>query len=215
MVFNRDIRITILGNAGVGKTTLIKRLHGEGELEIAEKTTVINVEKKKIKLESQEGAGRLSKDRYRWYNVITVDTPGDFTLRRQWRVAMTKYKADGIIFMLDPEQDITIQRSAMEDAFNYFLDSLDMNAQKADKIARKKKAIFYFVVNKIDILDPDPEKAKKKAEAFIENFEETLKAYYERFPKGEFRESYISVIHSPYEDIDKIFERVKLILYES
>ena len=28
-MFDRELRLTILGNAGVGKTTLIKRLKGE------------------------------------------------------------------------------------------------------------------------------------------------------------------------------------------
>ena len=210
MVFNRDLRVTILGNAGVGKTTLIKRLRGE-PLDESEKTIVINVEKKKIKLLSQKSAGRLSKDRYRWYNIITVDTPGDFTLRRQWRVAMAKYKADGIIFMLDPTQDYVVQRTAMEDAFNYYLDSLDMNAQKADKIAVTKRALFYFIVNKIDLIDNNAEKAQK----FIDKFADTLKVYYERFPKAEFRESYISVHKSDYKEIDNIFEVIKNVYYET
>ena len=210
MVFNRDLRVTILGNAGVGKTTLIKRLKGE-RLDETEKTTVINVEKKKIKLLSQKEAGRLSKDRYRWYNIIAVDTPGDFTLRRQWRVAMAKYQADGIIFMLDPTQDYVVQRTAMEDAFNYYLDSLDMNAKKADKIAATKRALFYFVVNKIDLIDNDTDKAKN----FIDKFKDTLNVYYGRFPKAHFREAYISVHKSDYKAIDKIFEVIKLAIYEA
>ncbi|MHA2364764.1 MAG: Rab family GTPase [Candidatus Hodarchaeales archaeon] len=210
MVFDRDLRVTILGNAGVGKTTLIKRLKGD-DMDESEKTTVINVEKKKIKLLSQKEARRLSKDRYRYYNITAVDTPGDFTLRRQWRVAMAKFKADGIIFMLDPTQDYVVQRTAMEDAFNYYLDSLDMNAQKADKIAETKNALFYFIVNKIDLIDNDTKRARK----FIDKFSDTLKVYYERFPKAHFRESYISVHKSDYKEIDKIFEVIKLALYET
>ena len=214
MVFDRDLRITILGNTGVGKTTLIKRFKGD-PLENTEKTTTINIEKKRIRLLSQEKAGRFDLERYRYYNITAVDTPGDFTLRREWRSAMSKYKADGIIFMLDPLQDFIIQRSAMEDAMNYFLDSLDMDPQKADKIASTKNAIFYFVVNKIDLLDPNLQRAEEKAKDYMEKYQDTINEYYGKFPKGLFRESYISVQKSPYEQIDRIFEVIKLALYET
>lgn len=207
-MFDRELRLTILGNAGVGKTTLIKRLKGE-DLE-TEKTTDITVEKRKVKLHSQKSASRISIEKYRWYEIVAVDTPGDFTLRRQWRVAMAKYKADGILFLLDPTQNVMVQKSAMEDAFNYYLDSLDMKQAKANRIAREKKALFYFVVNKIDLLNNSEAKAKD----FLDNFSETLKAYYEKFPKGIFEEGFISVQNSPYERLDAIFERVKKALYD-
>ena len=207
-MFDRELRLTILGNAGVGKTTLIKRLKGE-DLE-TEKTTDISVEKRKIKLHSQKSASIISVEKYRWYEIVAVDTPGDFTLRRQWRVAMAKYKADGILFLLDPTQNIMVQKSAMEDAFNYYLDSLDMKQQKANKIAKEKKALFYFVVNKIDLLNNSTQKAKD----FLDNFAETLKAYYEKFPKSIFEEGFISVQNSPYEKLDAIFEQVKKALYD-
>lgn len=214
LVFDRDLKISILGNAGVGKTTLIKRLKGEN-LVNTEKTTEVSVEKKRIKLLSQKDAGFFTKDRYRYYNIIAVDTPGDFTLRRQWRVAMAKYRTEGIIFMVDPLQDFVVQRSALEDAMNYYLDSLDMDPQKADKIARKKHAIFYFIVNKIDLLDTDLEKAEQKGSEFIEKFKDTINVYYSRFPNAKFRESYISVHKSPYDQIDRIFEIIKLALFNA
>lgn len=207
-MFDRELRLTILGNAGVGKTTLIKRLKGE-DLE-TEKTTDITVEKRKVKLHSQKSASRISIEKYRWYEIVAVDTPGDFTLRRQWRVAMAKYKADGILFLLDPTQNIMVQKSAMEDAFNYYLDSLDMKQAKANRIAREKKALFYFVVNKIDLLGNSESKAKE----FLDNFSETLKAYYEKFPVSVFKQGFISVQNSPYEKLDAIFEQVKQALYD-
>ncbi|MHA2295927.1 MAG: Rab family GTPase [Candidatus Hodarchaeales archaeon] len=217
MVFDRDLRVTILGNAGVGKTTLIRRLKGEDiKAAPAEKTTKIMVEKKKIKLESQKYGGFVEKRRN--YNVFAVDTPGDFTLRRQWRVAMKKYKTEGVIFMLDPHQDIATQKTAMEDAYNYFLDSLDINPEKADKRAKEAKPVFYLVVNKIDLLTKESGNdfiaAKDSARAFANKFSETLQVYYRMFPNAFFRENYISVHESSYEEIDSIFEQVKRCLYE-
>lgn len=208
MVFDREICLTILGNAGVGKTSLIQRMKGE-DLE-TEKTTDITVEKKKIKLLSQKKARLLSIEKYRWYEIVAVDTPGDFTLRRQWRVAMARYKADGIIFLLDPTQNVMIQKSAMEDAFNYYLDSLNMKQHRANKIALEKRALFYFIVNKIDLLNNSSDRAKE----FLDNFKDTLKAYHERFPKSIFKQSYISVHKSEYDKIDAIFENSKLAIYD-
>ncbi|MFW9906269.1 MAG: GTPase domain-containing protein [Candidatus Thorarchaeota archaeon] len=208
MVLDRDIRLTILGNTGVGKTSLIKRLKGEDPT-MTEKTMDIIVEKKKITLLSSRKKSRLSLERYRKYNVIAVDNPGDFKLRRKWREAMRKYKTDGILFMLDPSQGIESQRVAMEDSFNYFLDSLSLDPDKADKKAKKKKTLFFFVVNKMDTIDNN----KEKALIFLENFETVIEDYKMTFPFAKFAQAFISVHKSPYEEINLIFEKCKQSLY--
>ena len=208
MVLDRDIRLTILGNTGVGKTSLIKRLKGEDPT-MTEKTMDIIVERKKITLLSSSKHSKLSLERYRKYNVIAVDNPGDFKLRRKWREAMRKYKTDGILFMLDPSQGIESQRVAMEDSFNYFLDSLSLDPDKADKKAKKKKTLFFFVVNKMDTIDND----KEKARVFLENFDTVIEDYKMTFPFAKFAQAFISVHKSPYEEIDLIFEKCKQALY--
>ncbi len=208
MVLDRDIRMTILGHTGVGKTSLIKRLKGEDPTS-TEKTLEISVEKKKIRLLSSRKQSKLSVERYRKYNVIAVDNPGDFKLRRKWREAMRKYKTDGILFMLDPIQSVEAQRVAMEDSFNYFLDSLSLDPDKADKKAKKKKTLFFFIVNKMDTIDDDREKAKN----FLENFNPVIQDYKMTFPFAVYAEAFISVQKSPYEIIDGIFEKCKQALY--
>ncbi len=200
--------MTILGHTGVGKTSLIKRLKGEDPTSV-EKTMDITVEKKKITLLSSKTHSKLSLERYRKYNVIAVDNPGDFKLRRKWREAMRKYKTDGILFMLDPIQSVETQRVAMEDSFNYFLDSLSLDPDKADKKAKKKKTLFFFVINKMDAINNDIEKAK----TFLENFSMVVKDYKMTFPFAAFEEAFISVHNSPYEDIDNIFQKCKEALY--
>ena len=208
MVFDRDIRLTILGHTGVGKTSLIRKLMGNDPA-VTEKTMDITVERKKIILLSAKKQSKLSMERYRKYNVIAVDNPGDFKLRRKWREAMRKYKTDGILFMLDPSQPVEAQRVAMEDSFNYFLDSLSLNPDKADKKASKKKTLFIFVVNKMDTLDFE----KSKAIEFLKNFDLVMKDYKTTFPFAVFEQAFLSVHDSPYEDIDQIFEKCKQALY--
>lgn len=208
MVLDRDIRLTILGHTGVGKTSLIKRLKGEDPTS-TEKTMDITVEKKKITLLSSTKHSKLSFERYRKYNVVAVDNPGDFKLRRKWREAMRKYKTDGILFMLDPTQGTEAQRVAMEDSFNYFLDSLSLDPDKADKKARKKKTLFFFVINKMDAINNNVEKAND----FLKNFEVVIQDYKMTFPFAAFEKAFLSVHKSPYEEIDGIFEKCKQALY--
>ena len=208
MVFDRDIRLTILGHTGVGKTSLIRRLKGNDPA-VTEKTMDITVEKKKIVLLSAKNQSKFSMERYRKYNVIAVDNPGDFKLRRKWREAMRKYKTDGILFMLDPSQPVEEQRVAMEDSFNYFLDSLSLDPDKADKKASKKKTLFIFAVNKMDKMDFD----NSKAIEFLKNFDLVMKDYKMTFPFAVLEQAFISVHDSPYEDIDQIFEKCKKALY--
>lgn len=194
---------------GVGKTSLIKRVKGENPA-VVEKTLDITVEKKKIKLLSSRSHSKLSLERYRRYNLVAVDNPGDFKLRRKWREAMRRYKTNGILFMLDPSQGIEAQRVAMEDSFNYFLDSLSLDPDKADKKARKKRSLFFFVVNKMDTIDYD----KQSAQKFLKNFDMVINDYKMTFPFAIFAEAFISVHKSPYEDIDGIFEKCKQALYK-
>ncbi|MHA2052981.1 MAG: Rab family GTPase [Candidatus Hodarchaeales archaeon] len=208
MVFDRDIRLTILGHTGVGKTSLIKRLKGD-DPEDTEKTMDITIERKKMVLLSAVKQSKLSLERYRRYNIIAVDNPGDFKLRRKWREAMRKYKTNGILFMLDPSQPVEAQRVAMEDSFNYFLDSLSLDPDKADKKAKKKKTLFVFVVNKMDTINNDEEKANE----FLSNFDLVVKDFKMTFPFAIFEKSLISVLDSPYEEIDNIFEKCKQALY--
>ncbi|MFW9914355.1 MAG: GTPase domain-containing protein [Candidatus Thorarchaeota archaeon] len=209
MVFDRPIRITLLGNTGVGKTSLVKMLKGEDPVH-TEKTMDINVETRRIKLLSSLKKSRFSIERHRYYRITCVDNPGDYKLRRKWREAMRKYKSDGILFMVDPSQSVEQQKVAMEDSYNYFLDSLSLNPDKADKKARAKKGIFYFVVNKLDLINNDKEAAKGFLE---ENFTSVIEDYKMTFPFSHFGYTYISVHKSPYEDIDAIFEHMKRFLY--
>ena len=208
MVLDRDIRLTILGHTGVGKTSLIKRLKGEDPAD-TEKTMDIIIERKKMVLLSAAKQSKISLERYRKYNIIAVDNPGDFKLRRKWREAMRKYRTDGILFMLDPSQPVEAQRVAMEDSFNYFLDSLSLDPEKADKKARKKKTLFVFVVNKMDTVNYD----ENKASEFLDNFDTVVKDFKMTFPFAVFERVFISVQDSPYEKIDNLFEKCKQALY--
>ncbi len=111
--------------------------------------------------------------------------------------------------MLDPSQPVEAQRVAMEDSFNYFLDSLSLDPDKADKKAKKKKTLFVFVVNKMDTIEFNEDRGNE----FLSNFDLVVKDFKMTFPFAIFEKSLISVRDSPYEDIDNIFEICKQALY--
>ena len=224
-MFNRKIRITILGNTGVGKTTLIDRMKGTDVKTVkSEKTLGLNIEQKNLRLQSSDKYPWYHPEAYRRYRIIAIDNPGEYKLRRRWREVLRNFKTDGMLFLLDPQQSREIQRAAMEDAYNYFLDSLDLNPDKADEKAKIKKYIFYFVVNKCDTYIENSNKAKDfeldheikdKAVDFLSYFVPTMDEFKETFPTSHFAISYISALYSPYSVIDKIFELLKIYLFES
>ena len=224
-MFDRDIRVTVLGNTGVGKTTLINRLKGTDVHKIKSKKTLeINIEEKKIKLQSSSSYPWYNLEYHRMYRIIAIDNPGDYKLRRKWRETMRKFKTDGMLFLLDPQQSIEVQRVAMEDSYNYFLDSLDLNPEKADKKADETKYIFHFVVNKCDNFLPDitdknnfelTPLVKEEAVDFLSHFAPTMDEFKATFSRSKFGISYISAIYSPYSDLDKLFEVLKVFLYQT
>jgi GTPase SAR1 family protein len=224
-VFDRKIRISILGNTGVGKTTLIGRMKGTNVKTIKSKRSYnINIEQKKIRLQSSELYPWYHPEAHRMYQILAIDNPGEIKYRRQWREVLRTFNTDGMLFLLDPQQSLNTTRLAMEDAYNYFLDSIDLKPEKADKKAKSKKYIFHFVVNKCDTcLSPSFEgnkfhlspEVKDHAVEFLSEFAPTIEIYKETFPLSKIGISYISALYSPYSEIDKLFEILKVYLYEA
>ena len=224
-MFDRHIRVTVLGNTGVGKTTLIERIKGTNVMKIKSKKTLeINIEEKRINLLSQAKEPWYSLEAHRKYRIIAIDNPGDYKLRRKWREAMRKFKTEGMLFLLDPEQSFEVQRVAMEDSFNYFLDSLDLDPEKADKKGKLTKYVFHFVVNKCDTLLPEGSQKSpfritaeltEKAVDFLSHFATTMDEFKTTFPLSKFGISYISAMYSPYSAIDKLFEILKVYIYHT
>ncbi|MHA1973859.1 MAG: GTPase domain-containing protein [Candidatus Hodarchaeales archaeon] len=220
----RDIRVTVLGNTGAGKSTLINRVIGTNVSKSSKKTLGIEVEERLIRLQSSKNYPWYNLEKYRKYKIKAIDNPGDYKLRRLWREALRKNKTDGMIFLLDPNQSIEVQTNAMEDSFNYFLDSLNLNPAKADRIAQRKKYVFYFIVNKCDtfvnrlgneeefIITPE---IKEKAVDFLANFAFILEEFKRTFPKAKIALSYLSAKYSPYNEVDKLFEVLKVFRYQS
>ena len=211
-MLTRDLSVTVLGNTGVGKTTLIYRLKGE-DIEDISPTTSIEVHQKTIRLKSQSFKSTFSLEKYRSYRVRAVDCPGDMSLWPYWKKALADYNTNGIIFMIDPTQDAKVQIDALTQVSNYFLMTLDDDVVKAERKARKVKAIFFLVVNKIDLM----EFSKGKADQLIrEHYQTAWNHLKERYPNsGHYWESISAIDESErmYETIDGIFETIKREIY--
>jgi hypothetical protein len=156
--------------------------------------------------------------------LLAIDNPGEIKYRRQWREVLRTFNTDGMLFLLDPLQSIEITRLAMEDAYNYFLDSLDLDPARADEKAKTKRYIFHFVVNKCDtyvsssystkefLLSPE---IKDQAVEFLSQFASIMDIFKETFPESKFGISYISALYSPYSEINKLFEILKVYIFDS
>lgn len=211
-MLTRDLSVTILGNTGVGKTTLIHRLTGEN-LEDISPTTSIEVHQKTIRLRSQAIKSSFSIEKYRNYRVRAIDCPGDMSLWPYWKKALADYNTNGIIFMIDPTQDSKVQIDALTQVSNYFLMTLDDDVVRAERKARKVKAIFFLVMNKVDLLDY----SKGKADQVIrEHYQTAWNHLKERYPNsGHYWEAISATDESDqmYESIDGIFETIKREIY--
>ena len=211
-MLTRDLSVTILGNTGVGKTTLIHRLTGEN-IEDISPTTSIEVHQKSIRLKSQSFKSAFSIEKYRNYRVRAIDCPGDMSLWPYWKKALADYNTNGIIFMIDPTQDAKVQIDALTQVSNYFLMTLDDDVVRAERKARKVKAIFFLVVNKVDLLDF----SKGKADQLLrEHYQTAWNHLKERYPNSGHYWEAISAIEKTEEmddSIDGIFETIKREIY--
>ena len=211
-MLTRDLSVTILGNTGVGKTTLIHRLTGE-KLEDISPTTSVEVHQKTIRLRSQSIKSSFSIEKYRNYRVRAIDCPGDMSLWPYWKKALADYNTNGIIFMIDPTQDSKVQIDALTQVSNYFLMTLDDDVVRAERKARKVKAIFFLVINKVDLLDYSKGKAD---EVIRKNYQTAWNHLKERYPNsGHYWEAISATDESDqmYESIDGIFETIKREIY--
>ena len=211
-MLTRDLSVTVLGNTGVGKTTLIRRLKGEN-IEDISPTTSIEVHQKSIRLKSQSFKSTFSIEKYRNYRVRAIDCPGDMSLWPYWKKALADYNTNGIIFMIDPTQDAKVQIDALTQVSNYFLMTLDDDVVRAERKARKVKAIFFLVVNKVDLLDF----SKGKADQILrESYQTAWNHLKERYPNSGHYWEAISAIEKSEEmddSIDGIFETIKREIY--
>jgi small GTP-binding protein len=211
-MLTRDLSVTILGNTGVGKTTLIRRLKGE-KIEDISPTTSIEVHQKTIRLKSQSYKSAFSIEKYRNYRVRAIDCPGDMSLWPYWKKALADYNTNGIIFMIDPTQDAKVQIDALTQVSNYFLMTLDDDVVRAERKARKVKAIFFIVVNKVDLLDNSKGKADK---LLREHYQTAWNHLKERYPNsGHYWEAISAIDESEEmdESIDGVFETIKRDIY--
>ncbi|MHA2308251.1 MAG: hypothetical protein ACXABJ_03150, partial [Candidatus Heimdallarchaeaceae archaeon] len=176
-------------------------------------TTSIEVHQKSIRLKSQSFKSAFSIEKYRNYRVRAIDCPGDMSLWPYWKKALADYNTNGIIFMIDPTQDAKVQIDALTQVSNYFLMTLDDDVVRAERKARKVKAIFFLVVNKVDLLD----NSKGKADQILrEHYQTAWNHLKERYPNsGHYWEAISAIDESEEmdESIDGVFETIKREIY--
>ena len=131
----RKLEFIVLGNKTTGKTTLSKILTKTKPF-TTDPTTEFQKFQGKVKLLSSRKRSIFSFERWRKYQVKIIDTPGSFAERRQWRDAIKKIKKPVVtVFVINPFQSIPETKSALEEVYNQYLDSISNNLEKADLLA--------------------------------------------------------------------------------
>ena len=195
-MFRPSYRVMTFGTSGTGKTSLLRKLIGDESPVLP--TTEIQTMLTRIRFKNKN------------YKILLIDTPGDFTLRRFWRMAMIKNAPNVLLFLLDPSQDVIAQKSIFESAFDFFLDSLDVDPRKADRKALQRSVTVLLVVNKSDLLSSsgDSQETETKSKTFLGNFQEHVKTYNARFPRASFSDFVLSVKQSSLQSFDEILESI-------
>lgn len=144
---SRKLEFIVLGNKSVGKTTLSKVLSKTKPVS-TDPTLEFRKYSGKVKLHSSRNRSIFSFERWRKYKVQIIDTPGSFAERRSWREAFKKTKKPVVaVFVIDPFQSIPETRSALEEVYNQYLESISNNIEKADLFASSTAFLLILVFN--------------------------------------------------------------------
>lgn len=146
-ILARKLDFVILGNKSTGKTTIAK-IFSKIKPVTTEPTIEIQKFSGKVKLLSSKKRSIFSFEHWRKYKVKIIDVPGSFSERRHWRDAIKKSKKPFVaVFVLDPFQSIPETRSALEEVYNQYMDSLSVNLEKADLLASTNPFLLIIVLN--------------------------------------------------------------------
>ena len=146
-ILTRKLDFIVIGNKTTGKTTLAKVLTKTKPF-TTDPTVEITKFSGKVKLLSSRKRSFISIERWRKYKVQAIDTPGSFAERRQWRDAFKKAKKPiVVIFVIDPFQPLPETKSALEEVYNQYLESISNNLEKADLLASSNKLLLLIVLN--------------------------------------------------------------------
>ena len=143
----RKLDFIVLGNKSVGKTTL-SRVLAKTKPITADPTLEFCKYVGKVKLHSSRKRSIFTFERWRKYKVQIIDTPGSFAERRSWRDAFKKTKKPIVaVFVIDPFQSIPETKSALEEVYNQYLESISNNLEKADSFAGSTAFLLLLVFN--------------------------------------------------------------------
>ena len=200
----------VLGNKNTGKTTLSKVLTKNKPF-TTDSTTSITKLSGKVKLLSSRKSSILSIERWRKYKVRIIDTPGSFAERRQWRDAFKRSKKPIVaVFVVDPFQSIPETRSALEEVYNQYLESISNNLEKADLFAGSNPFFLLIVFNHFSTKGNADEKAYYEI-----NLKDTITKMKEKIPL--MLVDYISFDFlrkpMPKYDFNAVLERIKRFRY--
>lgn len=206
----RQLEFIVLGNKGTGKTVLSKVLTKTKPF-TTEPTLMFQRYTGKVKLHSSRKRSIFSIERWRKYKVKIIDTPGSFAERRQWRDALKKSKKPIVaVFVIDPFQSIPESKSALEEVYNRYLESISNNLEKADLFAGSHQFFLFIIFNH------QTSKGSVDEKIYYEtNLKETIKKMKEKIPLMLVEYTTFDFMKKPMlkYDYNNVLERIKRFRY--
>lgn len=207
----KKLEFIVIGNKSTGKTTLAKILSKTKPF-TTDPTTIMQKFSGKVKLLSSRKRSIFSFERWRKYKVQIVDTPGSFSERRQWRDAFKKIKKPIIaVFVIDPFQSIPETKSALEEVYNQYLESISNNLEKADLLASTNSFLLYIIFNQFN------GKGSFDEDAYYDiNLKETITKIKVKIPLMLVEHTSFDFLKKPMPkyDFNSVLERIKRFRYD-
>lgn len=207
----KKLDFIVIGNKSTGKTTLAKIL-SKTKPYTTNPTLTVQKFSRKVKLLSSRKRSIFSFERWRKYKVRIIDTPGTFAERRQWRDAFKKVKKPMVvIFVIDPFQSIPETKSALEEVYNRYLESISDNLEKADLLASSNQFLLHIVFNHIASKGSFDENVY-----YDTNLKETISKMKIKIPLMFVEHSSIDFLKKPMPkyEFNAVLERVKRFRYD-
>ncbi len=207
----RKLEFIVLGNKGTGKTVLSQVLTKTKPFTTGP-TLTFHRFSGKVKLLSSRKNSLFSIERWRKYNVNIIDTPGSFAERRSWRDAIKKVKKPLIaVFVIDPFQSIPETKSALEEVYNQYLESISNNLEKADLLAHSYPFFLYIIFNHKNSKGGLDDKVYYES-----NLKETINKMKEKIPLMLTEYTTFDFLRKPMPkyDFNNVLERIKRFRYD-
>ena len=160
-----------------------------------------SVSKDFISLTAKAELGKEGDKGKNKYPVLWLQKPLEGIGGREWFNRLKDFSPNALLLFVEPSTELSFYQAAMQENYIRILESLDLDENKADKLAKKLKILFLFVLDN----ESDPMKAKD----YLVELHKLRLIYSEKFPKAAFREVMMNIEKPKHSEVVDLLEMVR------